>query len=130
MRANVPKRSSIVFAISQYELDRRTCALTADGEIDLASAPRLKRALTGAFDAGYSQVVLDLSQVTFIDSTALGVLVGVKRGLDAPARLVIAGVHGGVARIFELSGLDGMFDIFSTFDDACTHIRESATATG
>lgn len=130
MSANVPKRSSIAFAISQRELDGSTCALAVEGELELASAPRLKWALTDALGAGYSQVVLDLSRVTFIDSTALGVLVGIQRGLDASARLVIAGAHTQVLRIFELSGLYGMFDIFSTFDDALAYARGSATATG
>ncbi|MGA9876789.1 MAG: STAS domain-containing protein [Solirubrobacteraceae bacterium] len=130
MRANVPKRSSTAFAISQRELDGSTCALSVEGELELVSAPRLKWALTDALGAGYSQVVLDLSRVTFIDSTALGVLVGVQRGLDASARLAIAGAHSQVLRIFDLSGLCGMFDIFSTFDDALAHVRGSATATG
>jgi anti-sigma B factor antagonist len=130
MRSQNPKRSSIAFAISQREIDGRMCALTVEGELDLATAPRLKWALTDVLGAGCSQVVLDLSRVTFIDSTALGVLVGVQRRLDAPARLAIVGAHSDVLRILELSGLDGMFDVFSTFDDARAYVRGSATATG
>ncbi|MGH2904101.1 MAG: STAS domain-containing protein [Solirubrobacteraceae bacterium] len=129
MRANGAPESSITFAISQRELDRRTRVLAVEGELDLASAPRLKWALSDVLGAGYSQVVLDLAGVTFIDSTALGVLIGVQRRRDVPARLGIVCVHPNVLRIFELSGLDGMFDIFSTFDAALAYARGSATAT-
>jgi anti-sigma B factor antagonist len=130
MRANGSERSSIAFAISRRDFDGRTCALTVEGELDLASAPKLKWALTDVLGAGYDQVVLDFSGVTFIDSTALGVLVGVQRRLDAPVRLAIAGAHSDVLRIFELSGLDGIFDVFSTFDDARAYAQGSETATG
>jgi len=130
MRAHVPKQSPIAFAVSQRELDERTRAIAVEGELDLASTPRLKWALTDALDAGCSQIVLDLSRVTFIDSVALGVLIGVQRRLDSDARLAIVRGHRDVSRIFELSGLDGTFAVFSTFDDAHAYVRGSATATG
>jgi anti-sigma B factor antagonist len=122
--------SSIAFAISQRELDGPTRVLVVEGELDLSSAPSLKWALTDIFDAGYSQVVVDLSLVTFIDSTALGVLVGVQRNLNSGARLAIACAHADVLKIFELTGLDGTFDIFSTFDDALAYARGSTAAAG
>src|SRR6202035_3521220 len=87
----VPGR--IKFAIRQRQLDERTAVLGVEGELDLASAPQLKFALADTLGAGASQLVLDLSLVTFIDSTALGVLVGAHRSLAAGERLVIPLLH-------------------------------------
>jgi anti-sigma B factor antagonist len=58
-----------------------------------------------------------------MDSTALGVLVGVNRSLDVGARLAIVCVHPNVLKIFELSGMDGTFTIYPTLDEALAHVR-------
>jgi anti-sigma B factor antagonist len=120
----------VAFAVIRRELDEHTGVLDVEGELDLASAPSLKWALTDLLDAGHDQVVVDLSLVTFIDSTALGVLVGVKKNLRPGAKLAIACTHPDVLNIFELTGLDGTFDIFSTFDDALAFVKGSAAAAG
>jgi anti-sigma B factor antagonist len=116
----------VPFAVVRHELDERTGALTVEGELDLASAPSLKWALTDMLEAGNDQVVVDLSNVTFIDSTALGVLVGIRKNLRPGARLAIACMQPDVLNIFELTGLDATFDLFSTFDDALAFVRGSA----
>jgi anti-sigma B factor antagonist len=121
---------SIAFAVIRRELDERTGVLSVEGELDLASAPSLKWALTDILAAGHDQVVVDLSLVTFIDSTALGVLVGVRKNLSPGAKLAITCTHPDVLNIFELTGLDATFDIFSSFDDALAFVRRSAAAAG
>jgi len=128
--ATAPASGPTAFAISRRELDAHTTALTVAGELDLATAPRLKWALTDAIGAGAGRVVLDLSPVTFIDSTALGVLVGVRRSLGAGSRLAIVCASANVLRIFELTGLDATFNIFSTLDHALAYVRGSAAAAG
>jgi anti-sigma B factor antagonist len=121
---------SVTFSINQRELEDATTLVTVEGELDLASAPSLKWALTDAVQAGARQMVLDLSPVTFIDSTALGVLVGVHRSLAAGTRMAIAGADADVLNIFELTGLDSTFDMFSTLDEALAWVRGSEAATG
>ncbi len=118
------------FAITQRELDRRTSVISVEGELDLSTAPRLKWMLIDALAAGHSQLVLDLSRTTFMDSTALGVLVGVKRSLDAGAGLAIVCTRTAVLKIFELSGMDGAFAIFSTLDEALAHVPGNAARAG
>jgi anti-sigma B factor antagonist len=61
---------------------------------------------------------VDLSATTFMDSTALGVLVGVNRSLSAGARLAIVCSRASLLRIFELSGVDGVFAISATLEQA------------
>jgi anti-sigma B factor antagonist len=124
------EHKSVSFAVIRRELDERTGVLNVEGELDLASAPSLKWALTDILAAGHDQVVVDLSLVTFIDSTALGVLVGVRKNLSPGARLAITCAHPDVLNIFELTGLDATFDLFPTFDDALSFVRGSAAAAG
>jgi anti-sigma B factor antagonist len=128
-RADTSNRSlpsSTAFGISQRQLDRRTSVIAVEGELDLARAPSLKWTLIDSLAAGHNQLVLDLSLATFMDSTALGVLVGVNRSLDDGARLAIAGARANVLKIFELSGLDAAFAIFSTLDEALGYAQGHA----
>jgi anti-sigma B factor antagonist len=118
-RAQQTDRSTPVpFAIARRQLDGRTSVTEIEGELDLATAPQLKWALLDALEEGHSQLVVDLTRATFMDSTALGVLVGVDRGLDAGATLAIVCASSSLLKIFELSGMDGVFAIFPTLDSA------------
>jgi anti-sigma B factor antagonist len=118
------------FGITRRELDQRTSVISVEGDLDLSTAPQLKWMLVDALEAGHSQLVVDLSLCAFMDSTALGVLIGVNRGLDVGARLAIVCPRDNVLKIFELSGMDGAFAIFGTLADALAHARASTAAAG
>jgi anti-sigma B factor antagonist len=81
------------------------------GEIDVASALELRDCLYQTIDIGSGRLVVDLREVSFIDSIGLGVLVGAKRRLrgqgpgDGSIQLVCA--EGLVLRVLRLTGLDG-----------------------
>lgn len=117
-----------VFAIAQREPATNTIVLSVEGDLDLSSAPSLKWALADSQSDGPRHVVVDFSAVAFIDSTALGVLVGAQRALDDGLHLAIACPNENVLRIFEMTGLDGMFEIFPSLDDALEFVRGSAAA--
>jgi anti-sigma B factor antagonist len=114
---------STPFGIVQSKPDSGTSLISVAGELDLFTAPSLKQMLADALHAGSSRLVVDLSLVTFIDSTTLGVLVGTARRLDAGERLAIVCTRPNVRKIFEFSGLDGTFAIFPTLDEALAHAR-------
>jgi anti-sigma B factor antagonist len=118
------------FGIIQSHPDERTSVVALEGELDLGRAPNLKWALVDSLDAGYRQLVVDLTHVTFMDSTALGVLVGVNRSLDVGARMSIVCVHANVLKIFELSGMDGTFAIYPTLDQALAYVRGHTSRIG
>jgi len=126
--ASGAEEGKLAFAVTERSLDEHTSVLNVEGELDLAAAPSLKWALADIVQAGATQLVVDLSRVTFIDSTALGVLVGAHRSLSAGARLAIACRHPDVLNIFELTGLDATFDIFPTLEDALAYARGDAIA--
>jgi len=111
------------FGVAQRELEHLTSVISVEGELDLATAPRLKWMLIDVLEAGCEKLVVDLSLVSFLDSTALGVLVGVKRRLAADARLAVVCARPEVLKIFEFSGMDGAFAIFPTTDEALAYTR-------
>jgi len=122
--------SKVSFLITRRELAHDTSLLSVEGDLDLASAPSLKWALADLQAAGRRHVVVDLARVSFIDSTALGVLVGAQRQLEPGVKLAIACAEENVLRIFELTGLDGMFEIVPTLQDALGYVQGSTTAAG
>src|SRR5581483_3641824 len=92
--------TSAPFTIYKRDLDERASVISVEGELDLSTAPRLKWMLLDCLEGGHCQVVADLSRVTFMDSTALGVLVGVQRKLADAARLAIVCTSENVLQIF------------------------------
>ncbi len=122
--------ASVSYSIAQRELAPGTSLVTVEGELDLASAPSLKWALTDAISAGARRIVVDLGPVTFIDSTALGVLVGVHRHLSPGTRMALAGANAEVLNIFEMTGLDATFEMFATVEHALAAVGGSEAASG
>jgi anti-sigma B factor antagonist len=123
---DIASTSGASFAVERRELDGRTSVIAVTGELDLTTAPQLKWTLVDALEEGRSCLVVDLSATTFMDSTALGVLVGVNRSLGAGARLAIVCAGASLLRIFELSGVDGMFEISPTLEQALGTADERA----
>ena len=89
------------------------------GEVDLYTAPRLKDEIVALLDEGAANMVVDLSQVTFIDSTALGVLIGgIKRVHTVGGELVMVARSRPVQKILAITGLDKVFVVCATRDEA------------
>ncbi len=100
------------FRIAEQEIDGRTHLIELGGEVDLYTAPAFKEHMTGAIEAGKQQVVVDLSEATFIDSTTLGVLVGGEKRLrGGGGSIALVCPDAGIRKIFEITGLDRVFGI-------------------
>lgn len=128
-RADIPNPQTPkppAFAITKREPDERTSVISIEGELDLSTAPRLKLMLLDSLQAGVNRLVVDLSLATFMDSTALGVLVGVNRKLDPDARLAVVCTRNNVLQIFEFSGTDGAFAIYPTLERALAYVQARA----
>jgi len=93
------------------------------GELDLNTAPSFRRAVENELDAnpGVENIVLILRDVTFIDSSGLGVILGrYKRLRSHGGRVIAAAPSPLVRRAFELSGLASIIPICETEDEAWT----------
>lgn len=94
--------------------DEGFTTVAVGGEIDLSTAPRLREQLHELIDAGSARLVIDLQAVRFLDSTALGVLIGALRAArerGGDTHLVCG--PGRVAKVLEITRLDQAFDIFT-----------------
>ncbi len=110
------RRSTV--AIDTVAVDEHAVVVSLKGELDLFSAPELRRALCDLVSSGHKHLVLDAAGVQFIDSTALGVLVAIDRRLAGDQRLVIARPGAELLRVLELTGVGARFPIFATLEDA------------
>ncbi len=106
----------------------RALVIHVAGELDVYTAPLLKEAVDSGMAQGHAQMVVDLTKVAFIDSTALGVLVGSLRRARAEAgdlRLVMDDPH--LEKMFRITGFDSMFSIHRSVEDAIRDEAESAS---
>jgi anti-sigma B factor antagonist len=89
-----------------------TIVLKLQGELDMASAPALSRALGTALDAQPAVLTLDFSQLTFLDSTGLRVLITACRRATAEGRsFVIRSPSRSVLKTLQLTGVDQLMVI-------------------
>lgn len=101
------------------ERDGSSCVLSLSGEIDVYTAPTLKERIVSAIDDGCVEIVLDLENVAFIDSSGLGVLVGgLRRVREKDGSLRIVCTRDGVLKIFRITGLDKVFPVFASQGEA------------
>lgn len=82
------------------------------GDVDVTAAPALREAIDAVVAEGHRRLVLDLTEVTFIDSTGLGVVVGRLKGLRREGgSLVVAAAHERVLRVLAITGLDTVLEV-------------------
>jgi anti-sigma B factor antagonist len=99
------------------------------GEVDLYTAPEFKQQLLDVIGQGGKEVVVDFSDTTFIDSTTLGVLVGgVKRLRSNDGQLSLVCSDRNITKIFEITGLDRVFTIYPTRQEAISALGAAGQA--
>jgi anti-sigma B factor antagonist len=105
-------------SIDRADHDDET-VMSVGGEIDVYTAPIVRERLDAAVRDGHVNLVVDLSRVRFLDSTGLGVLVGrlkLTRSRDGSLRLVAT--EEKVLKVFAITGLDKVFEIYPTLEEA------------
>ena len=94
-------------------------AFAVRGDVDLATAPGLEEELEAAVRDSVGALVVDLTDVSFIDSTGLQVLLRIRGLLGREDRaLALVCPHGPVRRVFELAGVSDVFALYPTRDAA------------
>ena len=93
------------------------------GEVDIHGTPRLKETLASLTKEGRPKLLVNLSKVTYIDSSGLGVLVGaLKEATKEGGRLVLAGMTREVRTVFDLTRLAKFFEIYDDEATAKSHL--------
>ena len=82
------------------------------GEVDLYSSPKMREALLASLSQRQARVVVDLSGVTYMDSSGIATLVeALQAARKGQGRLVLAGLSDRVREVFELARLETVFEL-------------------
>ncbi|HEX6490901.1 MAG TPA: STAS domain-containing protein [Gaiellaceae bacterium] len=115
------------FDIKTEQVDGGAYVISLAGEVDLYTAPEFKQQLLEVISQGGRDVIVDFSDTTFIDSTTLGVLVGgVKRLRTNEGQLSLVCSDRNITKIFEITGLDRVFTIYPTREEAISQTDSSS----
>jgi anti-sigma B factor antagonist len=105
--------------ITQRTIDEKTCVISLNGTLNARSADQVKEAFREAAGKGMRQVVLDLGDVPFIDSSGLAALVsGLKTLNEKEGSLKLASLQSQADLLFKLTMFDKVFEIFADDDSA------------
>jgi anti-sigma B factor antagonist len=112
------RRQTPSFGLREDALEDGTPVLAVRGDLDLFTAPEFRERLAACAEAGGGRVVVDFGAASFIDSSGAAALLQVRRLHRDDARLVIVNRDPGIARIFEVMGLDELFAIVPSREHA------------
>ncbi len=96
--------------------------LEVHGEVDVASSGELRERLRAAIEAGATRLLVDLGDVTFIDSIAMAGIVGAQRRLPPDGRLALVAHHPYVLLVLEAVGLRHIVTVFPSRKEAQAHL--------
>jgi anti-sigma B factor antagonist len=109
----------IEFRAETELLADETHVVSVAGELDMYTAPAFEQQLLEALQNGAAPLVVDLSECEFLDSTTLGILVGVSKRLgEQDQQLLLVASHRNIVKVFEITGLDRAFTIVPTRESA------------
>lgn len=89
-----------------------------ESRLDASVAPEFRKQMEQLIDDGHTQVILDISQLKFMDSSSLGALVGVLKYLGNDGKMVLAGASGIVFDLFKLTRMDKIFTLVNDIETA------------
>lgn len=106
-RGNVKANSQLIMSVE------------AEGDIDAFTAPAFKDLLMGSLKNGHRKVLLNLDKLTFIDSSGLGVLIGIQERLrERNGAFAIVSSNPSLKNVFEVAGLVWLFQVHANERDA------------
>ena len=104
--------------LTTRDVDGKTI-VAVGGEIDVYTAPKLRDKVTELVGDGHYNLVIDMENVDFLDSTGLGVLVGgLKRVRAHDGSLDLVCTQQRILKILKITGLTEVFGIYETADQA------------
>jgi anti-sigma B factor antagonist len=112
-----PLNAPAEFAITDARRADGSVLLTIAGELDIATVPVVRDRLTAVTDAGARRLVIDLREVSFMDSTGLAAFIHAKMRLGDEGAMTLVMEPDSYARlIFEVAGLVGVLEVVETLD--------------
>lgn len=112
--------------MTSSEMGKAVILTVDETRIDAAVAVRFKDRMKELAGNRPKQVVLDLSKVEFVDSSGLGAIVGAMKTLGRSRRLDLVGLTPAVAKVFRMTRMDSVFNIFDTVDEAVEDMADAS----
>ncbi len=111
---------------TEKDVDEVTVLRVQDARLDSRISQLYKQEFLKMKDAGITEVIVDLTEVDFIDSSGLGSLLLGRRIFNAEnGDLRIIGAHEKVARMFEIAKLDRVFEFYDSVEAAVRSFKEA-----
>ncbi len=98
--------------------DGLTTATLDETRMDASAAPEFKAAMEDIILSGNNQLILDISKLSFMDSSSLGAMVAVLKQIGGTGKMVIIGASGAVLELFKLTRMDRIFTLTSDIETA------------
>ena len=108
---------------SETQADSVLVLEIAEKRLEASNAPDLRDLLVGRIETGSDQIVLDLRQVGFMDSSALGALIGGIKKMRGLGTLAVSGANGPVLQLLKLTRMDKVFPLYPSIDDAVAEMK-------
>lgn len=105
------RRHQSFFSAEVHGLNTDAPVVVAQGEVDMATAPELSEAMTEALERNPSKLILDLTEVTFMESSGIKVVVHALNSLPTGCRMVLRRPQPAVRVVFEITDLAHLFAI-------------------
>ena len=109
-------------ALTSTMIDSAQVVTVNAERIDAAMAIQFKEDMRSTTDGGPERVILDLSEVKFIDSSGLGAIVAAMKQLGGGRKLDLAGLTPVVEKVFRLTRMDTVFNLYATLEDATGNV--------
>lgn len=89
-----------------------------ESRLDAAVAPEFKKQMEQLIDNGGKKIILDISQLSFMDSSSLGALVAVLKYIGSDGEMIVSGAKGIVLDLFKLTRMDKIFTLVDNLEVA------------
>lgn len=98
-----------------------TTAVIDETRLDASVAPEFMSEMDKIITSGNDQIIIDISKLSFMDSSSLGAMVSVLKKISATGKMVIFGASGTVLELFKLTRMDRIFTLTNDLETAKTH---------
>lgn len=105
-------------SLASKDIETARIITVESARIDAAMAIQFKEDMRAQTHDAPDRVVLDLTQVDFIDSSGLGAIVAAMKQLGPDSRMELAGLSPTVSKVFRLTRMDTVFRLYETIDEA------------
>jgi anti-sigma B factor antagonist len=119
----MPDQDAIATALAYQD---GIAVLAVGGDVDLATVPALEAAIDEALVSKPTGLVIDLSEVGFLASAGLQALVATHNNVSESAQFAVVANSAATSRPIQLTGLDQIFELYPTLDEALAAVRTDA----